>query len=161
MLMRINSRLRLFWLLLTGSLAIASLVPGATLLDLHLSGFINRDWAHFLAYAAVSAIALLAWKLRTGMAISVWMAMLSFGLQVLRGLASGRGTDVEGAVINLLGIAAGILIGLHIHKFDLRTKQLAAGMAPFPQVATHPRSGESASVRDSVAGYEIPHTQQP
>ena len=109
MLMLIKSRLRLIWWLLTGAIVITSLVPGLTFHDPGISEYINSDWAHFLAYAAAGAITVLAWRLRTGLAISSGMAMLSFGLQVLRGLVAGRGTDFEGAVINLLGLAAGVL----------------------------------------------------
>jgi hypothetical protein len=35
-------------------------------------------------------------------------------LQVLRAIVSGRITDHQGTIINLLGIAAGVLLGLNI-----------------------------------------------
>jgi hypothetical protein len=155
MLMLIKSQLRSMWWVLTGAIAIVSLVPGLTLHDPYLTSLINRDWAHFLAYAAAGAITLLAWRVPTGIAISLGMSMLSFGLQVLRGMASGQRTDREGAVINLLGLAAGVLIGLHIHRFGSDTKrQLASDnvhSAPAGHGSAHLlKGGESISAPDST-----------
>jgi hypothetical protein len=145
MLMLIKSRLRLIWWLLTGAIVITSLVPGVTLHDPRLTAYINTDWAHFLAYAAAGAVTLLAWRLRTGLAISSGLALLSFALQLLRGLASGQGMDVEGAVTNLLGLAAGVLIGLHIYRFQAHNRDHLAPNALRLARAVRP---ESISLRE-------------
>ncbi len=113
-----NSHLRLSWLVVTGSIAVVTIVPSATLHDGLLNSYINSDWLRFAAYAAVGAIPIVAWRKSTGIAVALSVAILSINLQFLRGITHGQGLDVQGTVINLLGIAAGILIGLHIRRFD-------------------------------------------
>jgi len=113
-----NSHLRTWWLVLTGLIAIVTIVPSTFLHDGLLNSYINIDWLRFAAYAAVGAIPILAWRMSTGFAITLSVAILSINLQFLRGMTHGQGLDVQGTVINLLGLAAGILIGLHIHRFD-------------------------------------------
>jgi UDP-GlcNAc:undecaprenyl-phosphate GlcNAc-1-phosphate transferase len=102
------------WYVLTGGIAIVSVLPDASLHDPALGPYINNNWIHFVAYATVAALPMVAWRVRTGLALSLGMATLSVGLQVLRGLFSGRITNFQGTTINLLGIAAGVLLGLNI-----------------------------------------------
>jgi UDP-GlcNAc:undecaprenyl-phosphate/decaprenyl-phosphate GlcNAc-1-phosphate transferase len=102
------------WFVLTAAIAIASLLPGANLHDPALSAYINGNWIHFIVYAAAAALPMLAWRFRTGLALSFGISILSVGLQVLRAIVSGRITDHQGTIINLLGIAAGVLLGLNI-----------------------------------------------
>jgi hypothetical protein len=117
-----NSNLRLSWCLLSGAIAIGTFLPGASLHGQVLNSYINSDWLRFAVFSAVGAIPIVAWKPRTGIAIALSMAILSINLQFLRGGMLGRGIDVGGTVINLLGIAAGILIGLHIRRFGEKTR---------------------------------------
>ena|ERR1700722_15460311 len=113
-----NSHLRISWLVITGLLAVATVVPSAALHDGLLNSYINSDWLRFGAYAVVGAIPIVAWRKSTGIAVALSVAILSINLQFLRGMTHGQGLDMQGTVINLLGIAAGILIGLHIRRFD-------------------------------------------
>ena len=108
--------LRLAWYILIGSIAFVSLMPGVSLHHPFISVYINGDWICFLAFTAVAALPLLAWRLRTGIALSLGTAILSVGLQVLRGLISRHATDLQGIAINMLGITAGILLALNIRK---------------------------------------------
>ena len=117
-----NSQLRLSWLVVTGSIAVVTIVPSATLHDGLLDLYINSDWLRFAAYAAAGAIPIVAWRKSTGIAVALSVAILSINLQFLRGITHGQGLDMQGTVINLLGIAAGILIGLHIRRFGEESK---------------------------------------
>jgi hypothetical protein len=164
MLMPNESRLRLIWWLLTTAIVITSLVPGLNFHDPRIVGYIDSDWAHFLAYAAAGAITVLAWRLGTGLALSSGMALASFGLQVLRGLLSSSRTDFEGAVINLLGLAAGVFIGLHIRRSESHAKRRLAlnTVARAGRDPARSLSGrESISARDAAARREPLAVQKP
>jgi hypothetical protein len=91
-------------------------MPGVSLRDSFISVYINGDWICFLAFTAVAALPLLAWRLRTGIALSLGTAIVSVGLQVLRGLISSHATDFQNIMIDMLGIAAGILLAFNIRK---------------------------------------------
>jgi hypothetical protein len=148
MLTLTNSRLRLLWCVLTGTITTALLIPGATLHDPHLSAYVNSDWVHFLAYTTVSAVATLAWKFRTAFGICIGIAFTSIGLQIVRGIVMGKGLDVDGAVINLLGIAAGVLLALHIRRSGKFAKQLIAAS----EKSAHSSSSRSESVDQAPTG---------
>jgi hypothetical protein len=109
-----NYPLRLIWFVLTGVVAISLLIPGATLHSPWLVDYVNSDWIHFISYAVSGALAILAWKPRTALAACIAVALASIGLQLLRGILNQKGLDLDGAVINLLGVVAGILLGFHI-----------------------------------------------
>ncbi len=109
-----RSRLRIAWYTLIGAILLASLWPRLGVHGSPLGEFIGHGWAHFLIYVAAAAIALLAWRSRTGLTLSFGLAILSIGLQLLRGIIAGYAADIRALVINLLGVAAGILLGLNI-----------------------------------------------
>ena len=150
-----NSRLRISWCVLTGTVAITVLAPGAILHDPRFAPYFSSDWIHFLAYAAVGTIALLAWKLRTALATCAGVAVASFVLQILRGLVTGRGFDLDGNVINLLGIAAGILFALHVRRSGWFAKHQPAST---PVLSCSNRSRSEAE-RSSI-GTPSPETHQ-
>jgi len=60
----------------------------------------------------------------------------------------GKGLDVDGAVINLLGIAAGVLLALHIRRSGKFAKQLIAAS----EKSAHSSSSRSESVDQAPTG---------
>lgn len=114
MKMPTKSYWRLSWCVLIATIALAALFSGDVMHKPPLNAYIDSGWAHFFAYMAAAALPLLAWRRRTGLAISLGVAILSVLFQVLRGLMAGRVVDFDATVINLFGIAAGILLGFNI-----------------------------------------------
>ncbi|MGB7549858.1 MAG: hypothetical protein WBM14_19140 [Terracidiphilus sp.] len=114
---------QLSWCVLVGAIALAYLLPGDSLHKPPLNAYVDSGWAHFFVYLVAATLPLLAWKRRTGLAVSLGVAILSVVLQVLRGLNAGRAADFDGTVINLFGIAAGILLGLNIVAHRSRSKE--------------------------------------
>ena len=110
----ISLQLRLYWGLLTGMIVLVSLLPSPGMQKDLLSIHFDRYWFNFLTYVAVSNLPLLAWRRRTGLMLALGMAVLSVGLEALRGLVLDQSIDLNGMIVNLLGIAAGILLGLNI-----------------------------------------------
>ena len=132
-----NSRLKIGLYVLIAVIATASLWPGANLHASPLGAYIGHGWAHFLLYAAAASLALLGWKHRTGLAVSLGIAILSVGLQILRGMLGGCPTDIRALVTNLLGIAAGALLGLNILILSSSSRQQSTADAD-GSVSTQP-----------------------
>jgi hypothetical protein len=118
-----SSRLQQLWGLLVIAIVLAALSP---LLGIHnniLDPYFNGHWVHFLAYMAVSFLSLLAWRRNTGVALAMGMALLGAALEIVHAIAEGGSPDIQCIVINGLGIAAGILLGLNILTLRSRRSQ--------------------------------------
>jgi hypothetical protein len=124
MLKLTSSRLQQLWSLLVGTIVLVSLLPHLGIHINPLDAHFNGHWVHFLAYAAASFLPLLAWRRNTGVAIDMGMVVLGTGLEILRAGLEGRSPDIQYIVINALGIAAGILLGLNI--LTLRSRRSPA-----------------------------------
>lgn len=124
MLKHTNRRLQLYWWMLAGTIAIASLVPHVYLPNNILGTYLNWPWIHFLVYLAVAILPVIAWRLRVGLAICLGMTIASVGLEVLRGLVLYHSVRVQDIVVNLLGVAAGSLLGLNILTLRSRSSQV-------------------------------------
>ena len=114
MQMLTKPNLRICWCILIGVISLVSCFPGASLQRPLFGLNIDSGWAHFLVFAVAATIPLLAWMRRTALTLDLGIAILSVGLQLLRGFAANRPMDSAAMVINVLGIAAGILIGLNL-----------------------------------------------
>ena len=114
MKMRTKSYWQLSWCVLIALIALTSLFSGEIMHKPPLNEYIDSGWAHFFAYMAAAALPLLTWKRRTGLAVALGVAILSVLFQILRGLVAGSVVDFDATVINLFGIAAGILLGLNL-----------------------------------------------
>ena len=122
-----KSRLRLYWFMLVSGVIVSSLLPGVVgLRDSLIAGNITSNWLHFLVYALVATLPMLAWKSRSALAVSLGVALLSVALQVLHGFTSGRVTDSHITVVNLLGVTSGILLGLNIRALQSQPKERSA-----------------------------------
>ena len=124
MLKLTSSRLKQLWGLLVATIVLAALLPYLGIHTDIFDVFFNGHWVHFLAYVAVSFLPLLAWRRSTGVAISLGMAVLGTGLEIVRAIVEVRTPDIQYIVINALGIAAGILLGLNI--LTLRSRRSPA-----------------------------------
>ncbi len=125
MLKPTSSRLQQLWGLLVGAIVLLSLLPFLGIDTDVFNIYINGHWVHFLAYGAASFVSLLAWRRNTGVALSMGMAVLGSGLEIVRAIAEVRSPDIQYIVINALGAVAGILLGLNI--LTLRSRRNQAG----------------------------------
>ena len=123
MLKLTSRRLRRYWYLLVGIIVLLSLTPNPRAHNDLRQVFFDRFWFHFLAYVVVSILPLLAWRRRAGLILSSGTALLSIGLEMLRGFVNRSSVDVQGTIVNLLGIVAGILLGLNILMLRSRARR--------------------------------------
>ena len=123
MLKLTSSRLQLLWVLLVEIIVLVSLIPHVDDRTNSCGLYFNRYWVHFLAYVAVSFLPPLAWRRRKGLIISMGMVLLAVGVEIVRVFAEKRPPDIQHTVINTLGIAAGILLGLNILTLRSRRNQ--------------------------------------
>jgi|SRR5271165_2464558 len=123
MLKLTSSRLQLLWVLLVGTIVLASLLPYLGIHANFFDAYFNGHWVHFLAYVAASFLPMLAWRRNTGLALSMGMVVLGTGLEIVRAIVEVRSPDIQYIVINVLGIAAGILLGLNILTLRSRMSQ--------------------------------------
>ncbi|MGO9336300.1 MAG: hypothetical protein ACLPY1_02210 [Terracidiphilus sp.] len=126
MLKPTSSRLQQLWGLLVGMIVLASLLPYLGIHTNFLDTYFNGHWVHFLAYVAASFLPLLAWRRNTGVALSMGMVALGTGLEIVRATLDGRSPDIQYIVINALGVAAGILLGLNILTLRSRRSQVGS-----------------------------------
>jgi hypothetical protein len=120
MLKLTSFRLQLLWGLLVGTIVLLSTIRLWVNQISILGAYFNRDWVHFLAYVTVSILPLLAWRRKTGLALSLGMVVPATGVEIIRAVMAVRSPDVHYMVINTLGIAAGILLGLNILRLGSR-----------------------------------------
>jgi len=124
MLMPSSSQLKISLVVMTAGLVVGSLLPGgASLHDPRVAPYVDGDWVHFIVYLMVAALPMLVWKVRRGIGISIGLAAVSVLLQVVHGQISAQTTDAHSIVVNLLGIAAGILLGLNLRAIRSRANQ--------------------------------------
>jgi hypothetical protein len=114
MLKPTSSRLQLLWGLLVAAIVLGALLPYLGVHANILSVYFNAHWLHFLVYTAVSFLPLFAWRRNAGLALSIGMAVPATGLEIARAVVEARSPNIEHIVINTLGIAAGILLGLNV-----------------------------------------------
>ncbi|MGA9673644.1 MAG: hypothetical protein WBQ94_30915 [Terracidiphilus sp.] len=123
MLKPTNFRLRLLWGLLVGAILLGALLPYLGIHTNILSVYLNPHWLHFLVYLVVSFLPLFAWRRNTGLVLSMGMALPATGLEIIRAVVEARSANIEHMVINMLGIAAGILLGINILTLQSRMNQ--------------------------------------
>jgi hypothetical protein len=123
MLRLTSSRLQHLWGLLVATIVLAPLFPFLGVDSNPLDVYFNGHWVHFLAYAAVSFLPLLAWRRNTGVVLCAGMAVIGTGLEIASAIVQGRSPDIQYIVINALGIVAGMLLGLNILTLRSRRSQ--------------------------------------
>ena len=123
MLKLTSSRLQQLWGLLVAGIVLGALLPYFGIQTNIFDPYFNGHWVHFLVYVAASFLPMLAWRRNTGVAVSIGMAVLGTGLELIRASMEVRSPDIQYIVINALGVAAGILLGLNILTLRSRTRQ--------------------------------------
>jgi glycopeptide antibiotics resistance protein len=121
MLKPISRRLQLSWFLVAGTVLFLSLLPGPIFSTYSLRAYVNLYWVRFLIYLLVSTFPVFAWRLRTGLFLSLGLGAVSAGLEVFRGSFLYRSVRFEDIVVNFLGITAGILLAVNIQTLRTRT----------------------------------------
>lgn len=128
-----SRRLQIYWGLLAATIAFLSLLPHPGIPTTPMRAYLNSYWVHFLVYLAVSLLPVLAWPRKKGLMISLGVAVISVGLEILRGLSIYRLVQVEDIVVNLFGVAAGILLGMNILTLRSRMSQIDRSSASSSQ----------------------------
>ena len=118
-----NFRWQILWSLLLSTTVAGSLLPCFGIHSNIFSLYLNENWVHFLAYAALSYIPMLTWKRKTALAIGTGEGFIGAALEVVRAIAGAHPLNIQYIVINLLGIGAGILLGLNILTRQSRISQ--------------------------------------
>ena len=100
--------------MLIGSLVPAQIWPVFSARIFPLGTLLGHGTAHFLVYIVAACLAMLVWSRWHGFAVSLGTAVLSVVLQIIRAQAAGIGIDKVALIVNLLGTAAGVLLGLNL-----------------------------------------------
>ena len=124
MLKQTSYSLQLLWGVIVVAIVVVSLFPRSGIQASFLGANLNRHWVEFLAYVAVSILPLLAWRRRAGLTISIGMAVLAAGLEIIRALLEGRSPGIQYIAVSSFGIAAGILLGLNILTLRSRVRHV-------------------------------------
>lgn len=100
-------RLQLLFVLTVGAVTALSLTPGG---DISAPGQTDKI-LHFIAYAGMSFLALLAFRTRfTRAAALIFVLALGLFLEWVQLFIDGRNASLLDAAVNVLGIAAGTLL---------------------------------------------------
>jgi VanZ family protein len=100
-------KLRLVFILYVAGVIALSLRPGG---DISTPGQTDKI-AHFLAYAGMSFLALLAFRTNsTRAAALIFVVILGLFLEWVQLFVDGRSASLLDAAVNILGIAAGALL---------------------------------------------------
>ena len=118
-----ETHFRALAVLLMAGIALIWLLPfigiEITVNDLSL----DEEWVHFLVYALAATLCLLAWRSPRPLVIAWSLFALSVVLQILHNYKLGRHIDVSTICVNLLGIAAGVLLGFNLRTLRSQLKQ--------------------------------------
>jgi hypothetical protein len=89
-------------------------MPGGSAIYQDVALFDSSRWVHFLAYAAVSAIPVAAWRRRNTVLLSLGGPVLGMILEALQPFISGFHGRPQNILADLFGVGAGILLGLNL-----------------------------------------------
>jgi hypothetical protein len=120
---QINFWLRGAWFTLIVAIALVSLLPRTASYLPILGPYLDRGWAHFMVYGCAATLCMLAWRSRTALFLASGLFLLSVGTQFLHSFKVGLDPDSFSIVVNMFGIAAGILLGLNLVTLRSRLKQ--------------------------------------
>ena len=128
-----NTRLRYLWCVLAGAVLVVAAMPGG-------SWLYQRDglpewirWVHFLAYAAVSAIPVAAWRRKTTVLLSFGALALGMILEGIQPLILGFHGRPQNLLADLFGIGAGILLGLNLRVMRHSANEAYGGQQETPR----------------------------
>ena len=108
-----------------------SILPGnSSIYQVVATHGLNR-WVHFLAYAAVAAIPVGAWRRRSTILFSLVIVMLGTALESLQAFIPGLIARPQILLADLFGVAAGVLLGLNVRvMFNSAKSPDSLGPAP-------------------------------
>jgi hypothetical protein len=109
-----NNRLFYLWCVLTVGIVLISILPGSSWIYHFLAAYDSNRWAHFLAYGAVAAIPVAAWKRKASILLSLIPAIISIVLGSWQAHNPVLMVRTQNVPADLFGIAAGVLLGLNI-----------------------------------------------
>lgn len=113
-----NLRLRCVWGVLIGGILLMSILPGKSWLYQISAPYYASDWARFLAFAAVASIPCVAWHRKKRVLYCFSIIALSVVFVFLRAITAGAAGHPEYIISDLLGLAAGVLLGLNLRMMS-------------------------------------------
>jgi 4-amino-4-deoxy-L-arabinose transferase-like glycosyltransferase len=102
------------WLTLICSILVVTNLPGRSWLYQVMFPYNYNRWLHFIAYATIAAIPVVAWRRWSIVLASVVAALLVVALGSLQTFLPNHMDRPQPALPDLFGIAAGILLGLNL-----------------------------------------------
>ena len=130
-----NKQLRYLWCVLTGGILLMSILPGSSSIYQAVAAYDANRWIHFLIYATVAAIPVVAWRHRTSVLFSLVIVALGIALELLHAHIPGLIGRPQNAFADMFGAGAGILLGLNIRMMRNSAK-LGANATPDPSRTT-------------------------
>jgi uncharacterized membrane protein YedE/YeeE len=130
-----NPQLRYFWCVLTGGILLMSNLPGSSLIYQAVAAYDSNRWVHFLVYATVAVIPVVAWRRRTSVLFSLVIVALGIALELLQTHIPGLIGRPQNAFADMFGVGAGILLGLNIRMMRNSAKS-GANATPDPSRTT-------------------------
>ena len=107
-------RLRYLWCTLMGGLVFISILPESGWMCQIVGGHDLNRWVHFLAYGTMVAVPFIVWRSRTDIWLPLILVATGIALEFLQRLIPGSNVQVQNALADLFGVAAGILLGLNL-----------------------------------------------
>ena len=120
-----DTRLRFLWCVLACGALLMSIPFAASWIGRIIGTSDLNRWAHFLAYAAVAAIPVAAWRQRTNQLFSLVFVMLGVAIELLPAFLPGSIVRPQNAGADLFGVGAGILLGLNLRVMHNSASSLA------------------------------------
>ena len=107
-------QLRDSWFGLVISVLLVTNLPGRSWLYHAMFPYNSNHWLHFITYAVIATIPVVAWRRWSIILSSLVAILLVVALGSLQAFLPGHMTRPQPAMPDLFGIAAGILLGLNL-----------------------------------------------
>jgi VanZ family protein len=108
--------MKLAFFTVSAGIVVLSVIPG-------YNGVIPDKWGHFLGYGMCASLALFAWERRRSAMLAVALvAALGVLLELAHRYIPGRTVEPWDVLANLMGIGAGLLLGMNLRLMLAPTK---------------------------------------
>jgi hypothetical protein len=132
-----NNRLVYLWYFLIGGVFLISILRSSTWNYHLIASFDPSRWAHFLAYAMVTAIPVAAWKFRRDVAFCLIPVMVSIALEFMQAHTPEPIAHIHNVSADMYGAVAGILLGLNFRLMRNAAELRENGSADLPRSPTN------------------------
>jgi len=117
-----NTRLRYLWCVLTGAILLMPILLENSLIYQTFVACDANRWVHFVVYATVAVIPVVAWWRRTSVLFSLAIVVLGIPIELLQAHMPGLIGRPQNVFADMFGFGAGILLGLNIRMMRTSVK---------------------------------------